>query len=82
MLLFEYGNSNPVINIDPNGQFVPLLVGAAVLAYHAWSAYDTYQDVKGAYEEIAVENWKTIRIYCSRRVTLWDHGLQSRQRFY
>ncbi|MDA8235193.1 MAG: SBBP repeat-containing protein [Clostridia bacterium] len=73
--LYEYGNSNPIINIDPNGQFVPLLVGAAVLAYRVWSAYDTYQDVRGAFEDYRTGNIESLIVsWCdnSSRCCSWE----------
>ena len=39
---YSYGRGNPVVNKDPEGRIIPLLVGAYVLAEAALSAYDAY----------------------------------------
>ncbi len=43
---YAYALGNPIGNMDPTGEFVPLVAGAyalAELALSAWDAYDTYQ---------------------------------------
>ncbi|MCP4126331.1 MAG: hypothetical protein GY753_04630, partial [Gammaproteobacteria bacterium] len=38
---YSYVLNNPLTHTDESGEFVPLLIYGAVLAYRAYSAYDT-----------------------------------------
>lgn len=40
---YSYGLNNPITNKDPDGEIVPLLIGAWALAEIGLSAYDAYQ---------------------------------------
>jgi len=44
--LYSYGRNNPVIFKDPDGNIVPLIMGAIWLGGAAMTAYDTYQTYK------------------------------------
>ncbi|MBT2634132.1 hypothetical protein J7E23_12665 [Pseudomonas sp. ISL-88] len=45
---YAYGNNNPVMNVDPDGHWVWLVVNAGFAAYDGYKAYKSGKGWKGA----------------------------------
>lgn len=67
--LYAYANDDPVNNVDPDGEFA-WFVAIAYVAYRAWSAVDTVNDVK----EFATASSETDRGWAAASLTMGAIG--------